>query len=45
MLKNKPTKYLLVGLFFSIKTMSDLKERKLKAIDFQIQEIENNPGY
>ena len=25
--------------------MSDLKERKLKAIDFQIQEIENNPGY
>lgn len=25
--------------------MSDLKERKLKAIDFEIQEIENNPGY
>ena len=25
--------------------MSDLKERKLKAIDFQIREIENNPGY
>jgi hypothetical protein len=25
--------------------MSNLKERKLKAINFQIQEIENNPGY
>ena len=25
--------------------MSDLKEKKLKAIDYQIQEIEHNPGY